>query len=285
MSRVAVVVLNYLNYKDTIECVDSILNMQYSVCGVVIVDNGSNNESYIKLKHAYKRIKTVNVIANKKNLGYAKGNNRGIAYARKLLGADFVLVVNNDTVFIDKNYIQILLEKYKPGVGVIGSKIILKNGQEQEEVKDCLEFKNYVSIYMNLLSLKHGSCFELPTGQGKHVRILHGSALLFTPDFFRFYRGFYRRTFLYGEEPILYLMCQCRKLRQVYVPDVKIYHKEDQSSQMSFQNDEIVLREYIFRSMKYIIWWIIRYHFQTYFQNCHKSDCKDICCFYKKEEK
>ncbi len=271
MSRVAIVVLNYLNYKDTIECVNSILKMQYSVCGVVIVDNGSNNGSYAKLKNAYKQIGTIKVIANKKNKGYAKGNNRGITYARKRLRADFILVVNNDTIFIDKNYIQVLLDKYEPGVGVIGSKILLKDGYVQDEIKDCLEFKNYVSIYINLLSLKHGSCFEFPTGQGKYVSILHGSALLFTPDFFGFYKGFYSKTFLYGEESILYLMCQCRKLKQLYVPDVRIFHKEDQSSMMSFQNNEVIIRRYIFKSMKYIIWWIIKYHFQTYLENYHKK--------------
>ena len=36
--NVAIVVLNYLNYKDTIECVDSILIHDYSISGIVIVD-------------------------------------------------------------------------------------------------------------------------------------------------------------------------------------------------------------------------------------------------------
>ena len=53
MRRLAIVVLNYLNYKDTIECVDSILEMQYSICGIVIVENGSHNESWRMLKKIY----------------------------------------------------------------------------------------------------------------------------------------------------------------------------------------------------------------------------------------
>ena len=102
MHRVAIVVLNYLNYADTIECVDSILKMKYSLCGIVIVDNASYNGAYQKLKAVYKNRNGIHIIKTQKNLGYAKGNNCGISYARKRLKADYVLVVNNDTVFIDK---------------------------------------------------------------------------------------------------------------------------------------------------------------------------------------
>ena len=50
MQKLGIVILNYLNYKDTIECVNSILNMGYPVEGIVIVDNHSENDSFKILK-------------------------------------------------------------------------------------------------------------------------------------------------------------------------------------------------------------------------------------------
>ncbi len=258
MSRVAIVVLNYLNYKDTIECVNSALEMDYFICGIVIVDNGSHNNSYLMLDKTYQETKKVHLISLKKNQGYARGNNRGIIYAQKVLKADFVLVVNNDTVFIEKNYIDILLNNYKKGVGVIGSKILLKDGKEQSPMSVYLDFKDSIARYINMLSKKSGSCFDFIANEGELVQILHGCALLFTPDFFQEYRGFYKKTFLYGEEMILYLMCKCKTLRQVYVPETKIYHKEDQSSLMSFENDQEIINKYAFQSEKFILWWIVK---------------------------
>lgn len=267
MNKVAIVILNYLNYKDTIECVESILRMKYVVCGIIIVDNGSYNDSYINLNKRYKKNKKIKIISNNKNEGFAKGNNIGIDYARKKLNADYVLVVNNDTIFIDKDYIKNLLEKYRSGIGVIGGGILLKNGYKQPPFVDYFSFKDYVLHYINILSKKYGSSFEFPENQGPATQILHGCTLLFTPDFFRYYTGFYKRTFLYGEEAILYLMCQCKSLKQLYVPEVIIYHKEDQSSLLSFQNDDSIHLKYIIDSTKYIIWWIIRYNIHLLLKN------------------
>lgn len=259
MSRVAIVILNYLNYKDTIECVDSILSMQYSICGVVIVDNGSKNNSYKVLRDKYSKENKIKVISSGENLGYAKGNNVGITYARKFLHADFVLVANNDTIFIDKNYIEGLLNEYRPGVGVLGGRILLRDNNEQDQIIVHKGFKATIPSYINMLSHQCGSSFDFVIDDSKPIVILHGCSLMFTPDFFKKYKGFYKRTFLYAEEQILYYMCMCKGLSQIYVPEVCIFHKEDMSSLMSCQNNPEVLNKYNFQSAKYAIWWEFKY--------------------------
>lgn len=261
-NRVAIVVLNYLNYKDTIECVDSVLNYDYKIEGIVVVDNGSENNSFEELKAKYKYVDTVFVIKSKKNQGFAKGNNLGIDFARKNLKAEFVLVVNNDTIFTDPEYIEKLLSRYKRGVGCLGSKIVLKNGLEQSEYTDYISVKDTLGYLINTFSSKCGSSFDFGTSNGALVKMLHGSAIMFTPDFFEFYKGFYPRTFLYGEEAILYYMCQLKSLEQVYVPETSILHKEDQSSIMSFSNDASVINAYQYRSRKYVLLWALRSYFK-----------------------
>lgn len=274
MYNLSIVILNYLNYMDTIECVNSILEMNYLINGVVIVDNGSYNDSFKKIKEQFSENKRIHTIKSNENLGFAKGNNIGIKYARKKLKSEFVLVVNNDTVFQDKDYLKNLLQHYKKGVGVIGSKIILKNNKEQPRMRAYLDFKDCVFRWINKLSLHYGSCFDFPVNKGKSVEILHGCALLFTQDFFKKYTGFYPRTFLYEEEHILYFMCKQKNLKQVYVPNTWIYHKEDQSSLLSFQNDNRVMNKYMLQSSKYVIWWKIRYEIKKFLKNYVRKYCK-----------
>lgn len=257
MRKVAIVILNYLNYQDTIECLDSIKILSYPLCGVVIVDNGSANDSCVKIHNRIKQMREVYLIRTKKNMGYARGNNIGINYARKKLGAEFVLVINNDTLLIQPDYIERLLVSYKKNVAVIGSKILLKGGIQlpcygNYGIRDC------VFQYLNMISTYHGACFNFEIGEDKKDYILHGSALLFTPYFFKFYAGFYPQTFLYGEEYILYFMCKCKGMRQKYVSSAKIFHKEDQSSGQSFGNKQDIIQSYTRQSWKYVIWWSLR---------------------------
>lgn len=267
MSKVAIVILNYLNYEDTIECIDSIQAMQYSICGIVVVDNGSGNQSYKILKTKYQKHDKITVISSGSNLGFAKGNNIGMAYARKYLNADYVLAVNNDTIFTDQNYIDGLLNHHYKGVGVLGGKIILKYG-EQRPLICAGGFKTMVYRFINMLSSRCGSCFDFTLDKNNSIEVLHGCALMFTPDFFKKYKGFYKKTFLYSEEEILYYMCKCKNLRQVYVPEVQIFHKEDMSSLMSFHNESSVINKYALQNEKYVVWWALKYYIMRLLKLC-----------------
>lgn len=256
--KTAIVILNYLNYEDTINCVASIQKNKYDLCGVVIVDNGSNNGSYEILKKQYLFDESVYVVDAKRNLGFARGNNIGISFARNKLKADFVFCCNNDVIFLEKDYFTILLKNYESGVGVLGSKIINANEEVQPRFILNLNWKALITSYLNTYAVIKGTSFDLPISEYDNQEVIHGCAVLFTPDFFEYYSGFYKRTFLYYEEPILFFMCNEKQLRQVYVEETKIMHLEDKSSEMSFMNDINTIRNHSFHSMKYLIWWSIR---------------------------
>lgn len=80
LNKVGVVILNYINYQYTITCVNSFLKQRNVDLEIVIVDNGSKNESYRILNSTFKDFKNIKIIKNKSNKGYAKGNNIGISY-------------------------------------------------------------------------------------------------------------------------------------------------------------------------------------------------------------
>ena len=117
--KVYIILLNYNNYEDTINCVQSIekneLGLNYKI---VVVDNCSTDDSALKLE----KIKNIVFIASKENGGFAKGNNIGIEYAMKD-GADYILLLNNDTV-IEKQAISKMINKIKghKDIGILGSR-------------------------------------------------------------------------------------------------------------------------------------------------------------------
>ena len=119
---------------------------------------------------------------------------------------------------------------------------------------------------LDYLHLHNSNLFHIMylVSKKQQVQILHGCCLLFTPIFFEHYDGLYSKTFLYAEEQILYLMCTYAGIQQAYVPECSIYHKEDQSSQMSFQNDKHIDIKYNLQSYKYVVLWAIKNTLKNY---------------------
>lgn len=103
---VYIIIVNYNGYKDTIECVNSIEDIDYSNYRIIVVDNGSTNNSLIKLESINSGI--CNVLSSRENLGFSGGNNLGIKYALEN-EADYILLLNNDTI-VTKDFLRILVE-------------------------------------------------------------------------------------------------------------------------------------------------------------------------------
>lgn len=91
--QVSCIVLNWNGWQDTIECLNVLKESTYPNQNVIVVDNGSTNDSVARIRAAYP---DVLLIESKNNLGFAGGNNLGIRYGLEH-GADFVWLLNNDT--------------------------------------------------------------------------------------------------------------------------------------------------------------------------------------------
>ena len=103
---VTVIVLNW-NGKDlTIECLESLKQVNYSNFNILVVDNGSTDGSVELLKEKFSE---VSILVLEKNLGYAGGNNRGFD-SLKHDQPEFVIFLNNDTI-VDENFIEPLVEQ------------------------------------------------------------------------------------------------------------------------------------------------------------------------------
>ena len=92
--RVACIVLNWNGWVNTLECLAALKACTYPHLTVVVVDNGSTDDSVARIAAAFPE---VTLLKSDKNLGFAGGSNIGIRHALAH-GADYVWLLNNDTI-------------------------------------------------------------------------------------------------------------------------------------------------------------------------------------------
>lgn len=275
IKKVVIVVLNYMNYRETFQCVDSVLSQKGINFEIVIVDNGSPNESYKKLRERYGKNKLIHLLRSNKNYGFAKGNNIGIHYAKQKLSADFLLLLNSDTELIQDDYISILLSKYEENVAVISSRIIQKKGGIQDKYDEYVEFPSTLFQYVLLICDYYGffniskKVYQLLENK-KRTEILHGSSFMLTPSFFEHYKVLYSKTFLYAEEILLYIYCQKAGLIQIQTNEAVILHKGKQSSKYLYENRGSIRKKYQIASYKYVVWESFKVYIKKYLTNIYK---------------
>ena len=90
---VVCIVVNWNGWQDTVGCLDSLKQSTYRNLKVIVVDNGSTNDSIARIRAAQP---DVLLLKSDGNLGFAGGNNLGIRYALTQ-DADYVWLLNNDT--------------------------------------------------------------------------------------------------------------------------------------------------------------------------------------------
>lgn len=141
MPKFSIVILSYNNFeKATKLCIASVLeNTSPEDCEIIIVDNGSTKDTIAKLETIASNEKNVRLLANRKNLGYAAGNNVGI---RESTG-EFVVLLNNDAL-IGPNFLTKIHFPFtvSPKVGLVGP-ITNSCGNEQRIELPKLNSKNF----------------------------------------------------------------------------------------------------------------------------------------------
>jgi len=125
-------VLHYKNFKDTINCISSIINL-YPNEQIVVVDNGSNDNTGETLQEKYICNKHIHFIILKVNYGFSKGNNIGYKYIKENISFDFLIVCNNDIEFKSSNMIKRIEDLFREtNFGVLGPDIYLEKFKEHQ---------------------------------------------------------------------------------------------------------------------------------------------------------
>lgn len=258
--KVVIIILNWNGWKDTIECLESVFQIDYPNYCVVVVDNYSTDDSLSKIfryaegnekveskffnyKLSNKPIKFVQIdeqrlipeknrnnqlfiIKNKINEGFAEGNNIGIRFAEKNLDPNYFLLLNNDTV-VKKDFLNYLIDEAEKDckLGLLGSKIYY---YDNPNMIWCVGGK----IDWNFARGLHIGINEEDTGQYNEKSsfdYISGSALLIKEEVIKKVGLLNKDLFLYFEETDLALRASAEGYKNLYVPNSEIWHKISQS--------------------------------------------------------
>lgn len=254
MTTISYVILHYLSLDDTIDLVSSIENLDKSDSiyrEIVIVDNGSNNNTGEKLKELYSDKSHIHILISNTNDGFTEGNNKGFRYAKYTLKSDYILLLNNDTVIKQKDFEKKILKKsMEYQFDILGPDIITLDGQHQNpQVKQSwtlseliiFRFKKRIQKY--LLFSGRDTFRDVSSSLNKVDEDiintnLHGACLIFSSSYISKFDGLVDGPFLYMEEDLLKLRADYNKLKMVYTPELQIYHKEDISTNMIFSDQK-----------------------------------------------
>ena len=123
MVKCSIIIINYNTFHLTVECIRSVIQHTHDVkYEIVLVDNGSSEVSAEEFKDVFPEIK---LIALHNNVGFAKGNNAGIAAST----GEYVLLLNSDTVFLnDVAGILVELMQSDSSIGVTSGKLQFPDG-------------------------------------------------------------------------------------------------------------------------------------------------------------
>ncbi|MBU1136900.1 glycosyltransferase family 2 protein [Patescibacteria group bacterium] len=223
MPKVFVVILNWNNWPDTSECLESLKNNDYPNYQVVIVDNGST-EKFSIFNFQF----SIKIIYNKENLGFAGGNNIGIKYALDN-GADYVLLLNNDTI-VSNNFLTKLIEAGASDktFGLLSPKIYFY--PDRNEIWFAGGKVNW--LYNKGTMRGWG---KIDKGQYDQPKIqetdyLTGCCVLIKREAIEKIGLMPEEYFLYYEDTAWSLAAKKAGWKRVFVPEAKIWHKVSKSS-------------------------------------------------------
>lgn len=223
---------------------------------IVIVDNHSMNDSFNYLKAYFSDKAFVTVLETEENLGFARGNNVGYEYAKKVLNADFIICSNSDVLIFENGMIEKIKKIYlQSHFDVLGPMILSGDGKftsnpmrlasySEKDVEEVIRGFKHTLFYKKYKIKPLYDCYKKLCSRGKrkgkvdfkiyfspHADVtLHGCFLIFSPEFITKFDGFDDRTFMYMEEDILHRMVKNHNGLMLYSPEIRVYHMEGTSA-------------------------------------------------------
>lgn len=216
---VAVIVVNWNNAQDTIDCVSSLKKINYKNFKVFLVDNGSTDGSLEKLRPFADE--NIEIIETGKNLGFSGGNNVAVekALAEKF---DFILLLNNDTT-VNPDFLSELVRVAEgdPKIGIVGSKIYF-----YDNPKRIWYGGGKFTWFGGGRHLQYEEIDKNPEESNpKETGYMTGCSFLIKSEVVRKIGGLDERFFLYYEDTDWSLSAKEVGYKIVYAPSSKVYHK------------------------------------------------------------
>lgn len=260
MEKVSIVILNFNGKLDTLDCINSFRKSSLpDKTSIIVVDNGSSNGL---VNAVLSKFPDVKILENNANLGFSQGNNVGINYAISH-GADYVLIINNDTL-VDKNLLKELLKAIKSNdlIGIAVPKIYFAKGFEfhkdrykKEELGNVIWYAGGIMDWNNVIG-SHRGVDQIDRGQYETIEetdFATGNCMLVKKEVFEKVGFFDKLYFLYYEDNDFSVRVKKAGFKIMYTPKAYIWHKNAASAggSGSLLQDYYITRNRLFFGMRY----------------------------------
>ncbi|MYM36490.1 glycosyltransferase [Duganella sp. FT94W] len=269
---VAVVILNWNGWRDTLECLDSLMESAGVALHVIVCDNASSDESVIRLRAwadtrfgaqgwteagqvpdgAAPRLlpgSVFSLLHNGANLGFAGGNNPGIVHALSDPACRYVWLLNNDTVVTPDSLAQAVTRMEQDArIGLCGSTLIYYHERHMIQAYGGAAFSPWKG------SSRHVGAFA-PSGQipqtpeviEQQLSYVVGAAMLVRREFIEQVGLMTEDYFLYFEE-VDWATRGRGRFTIAYAPGSLVYHKEGASIGTSASGGSPLSVFYLYRN-------------------------------------
>lgn len=264
MKHVAISLLNYKGKENTLSCLDSLRNAKKDTfeLSIIVIDNASNDGLSSATANLKKPIPNLRFIQNEKNLGFSGGHNVAIKYALQS-GADYVLILNNDT-YVDFNFLQELVDAAEKdrNIGIVVPKIYFAPGFEFHKDRYSTKEQGRVIWYaggkMDWDNVRgyHRGVDEVDRGQYDKVEATEfatGCCMLIKKEVFEKIELLDDKYFLYYEDSDFSVRLLRNGFKIMYIPTSVIFHKNAGSMKGSGSSiqDYYITRNRLLFGMKY----------------------------------
>lgn len=211
---VSIIIAHYNNLNYLTNCLESLRKVVFKDFEIIVVDNGSTDNSVKFIKERYD---DVNLIENKVNLGFAEANNIGFLNSK----GKYILFLNNDTR-VEPDFLSSLVTRMKedPTIGMCQSKLLLlDNPKRLDTIGTCFTSTGF---------LKHIGLDEEDRGQYNREREIFspkGACMMIHRSLFERLGGFDKDFFAYFEESDLAWRVWLAGYRIIYIPQSVVYHR------------------------------------------------------------
>ena len=212
---VSVIILNWNGRAFLDDCLRSLKRQTYDNYEIILVDNGSQDDSVEFINTYYKD--TLRLIRLPENKGFAGGNNAGLKEAR---GA-YIAILNNDTE-VDREWLHNLINciNRDEKTGMVGSKVM--NYYKRDEIDNTGHL-----IYPDGLNRGRGR-LEKDCGQydtSEEILFPSGCAGFYKKKMLDEIGGFDETFFSYGDDTDIGLHGRYLGYKAIFCPEAVVYHK------------------------------------------------------------
>jgi len=247
---VSIIIVTFNSAEYIKDCLNSVFKTDYPNFEVIVVDNGSIDETF----KIVKEFPSVRLITSRKNLGYAGGNNLG---AKKAKG-EYLAILNPDTQ-VSSGWLQPLIRAInKPMIGVCQPKIML------DQKKKLLNLTGKTVHYLGFdwLTDFRKEDYQIPK---KELVSFSGSAFLILKEVFQKIGGFDQDYFMYFEDGDLSWRLRLAGYKLLFIPESVVYHEYKYQPKEEYQKAR---QKFYFLERNRLVTLIKNYSFKTLILLC-----------------